>query len=244
MSIFAQFLIMLLSMALDPMDLDRRRLDLKQPKGALPLIGHLRLLTSVPSTEIHQFFEKHNNELGLFTSEGPKWLFQHQIWSNVFKVMALREYVNNVFVVEGKKVVDILGKAADEGIIVDLQHLMMSYTMDVLGGCTFGKSFGCLDSTEQMGLFIRTFKDLLEILTDHMDGPLWKIRERLDGTHKKTQDNRQILRGYAQEIMNKRRREGYHSEKKDLLQLFIEGKDDEGENMSDELIMDNIITLL
>ncbi|KAF9340561.1 Protein kinase alk2, partial [Mortierella sp. AD094] len=39
------------------------------------------------------------------------------------------------------------------------------------------------------------------------------------------------------------RREGYLAEKKDLPQIFIERKDDEGESLSDDIILDNIITL-
>ncbi|KAG0199572.1 cytochrome P450-dit2, partial [Mortierella sp. GBA43] len=42
----------------------RRRRDLKQPRGAVPLLGHLPLVASVPGSELYQFFEKQYNELG------------------------------------------------------------------------------------------------------------------------------------------------------------------------------------
>jgi len=42
----------------------RRRPDLKQPRGALPLLGHMPLLLSIPGTKLYDFFVKQNEELG------------------------------------------------------------------------------------------------------------------------------------------------------------------------------------
>ncbi|KAF9349163.1 hypothetical protein BGX26_012512 [Mortierella sp. AD094] len=271
----------------------RRRLDLKQPKGAVPLLGHLFLLSSVPLEESIQFFEKQYNELGpvwsislpgfgrliqidtpeniehvlktnfsnyqkgelrndinweltghsLVASDGAKWKYQRQIWNVVFKDVAIREYVSNASVAEVKKAMDILGKAADEGTVIDLQKLMLNLTLDILGAATFGKSFGCLEKDGQVES-IAAFEDLLSNMINRLNNPFWKITERLNGTNKRVLHNRKILRDYAQDIMNERRRNGYHSEKKDLLQSFIEGKDDEGETLSDELIKDNVVTVL
>jgi hypothetical protein len=45
----------------------RRRSDLKQPKGAFPLLGHMPLILSIPGTKLYDFFLKQNQELG------PTW---------------------------------------------------------------------------------------------------------------------------------------------------------------------------
>ncbi|KAF9962816.1 hypothetical protein BGZ70_007873 [Mortierella alpina] len=42
----------------------RPRRDLKQPKGAVPFLGHMPLLASIPGTKLYHFFEKQYNELG------------------------------------------------------------------------------------------------------------------------------------------------------------------------------------
>ncbi|KAF9120503.1 hypothetical protein BGW39_011319, partial [Mortierella sp. 14UC] len=42
----------------------RRRSDLKEPKGAIPFLGHMPLLASIHGTKLYDFFEKNYNELG------------------------------------------------------------------------------------------------------------------------------------------------------------------------------------
>ncbi|KAF9352671.1 hypothetical protein BGX26_009555 [Mortierella sp. AD094] len=270
----------------------RPRHDLKEPKGALPLIGHLALLASVKLTEIHQLVEKQYNDLGpvwsislpgfgrmiqidtpeniehvlktnfanygkgqafvnivgefvgngIFTSDGAKWKFQRQLASNIFKIKAFSEYTSNVFVVVGKKFTDILGKAADEGTVIDLQKILLHFTLDAFGAVSYGESFGCLDNIDQVVPFAEAIDDAFDICFKRAHDPLWKIKERLNGVSKKAEHNKQVLRNYAQDIMNKRRRDGYHGEKKDLLQLLMEGEDEEGKPLSDEFIIDGIIT--
>ncbi|KAF9095076.1 hypothetical protein BGX27_001323, partial [Mortierella sp. AM989] len=272
----------------------RRRLDLKQPKGAVPILGHLPLLASVPMTELYDFLLKQYNDLGpvwsislpglgrmvqidtpenlehvlktnfasyskgpqynailkqtlghgIFTSEGPKWKSQRQIATNVFNSKELRDYTPNVFVVEAKRVIDIFGKAADEGTVIDLQNVMLNFTLDTFGGASFGKSFGCLDSSDGVAPFATAIEDIMASIAERLKNPLWKITERLDGTHKHLIQCNRVLRDYAEDILDKRRKEGDNNGKKDLIQLFINGRDDEGNGMADELIIDNIITFM
>ncbi|KAF9981186.1 hypothetical protein BGZ65_004231, partial [Modicella reniformis] len=269
----------------------RRRRDLKQPKGAVPLLGHMPLIASVPGTELYQFFEKQYNELGpcwsislpflgrmiqvdkpenvehvlktnfwhyekgpmlkgmmgdlfgkgIFGSDGAAWKFQRKLASHVFNVKAFREYTSDVFVIEGKKVIDYLGKAADEGFVVDFHALMLHFTLDSFGTISFGKSFGCLANIEHEVPFAVSFDDLTEICSDRLRDPVWNIRERLTGVHKKAQYDKALIRNHGLEIIQKRRSEGYRADKKDLLQLFMEAKDDEGQPLSDELLVDIIL---
>ncbi|KAF9348142.1 hypothetical protein BGX26_000423 [Mortierella sp. AD094] len=235
----------------------RRRLDLKQPKGAVPLLGHLPLMASVPLTELYEFLEKQNNELGPVWSislpgfgrmimidsvENLEYVVKTNFWNfgrgPLYKAM-LRDIVGY-----GKKVIDSLGKAADEGTVVDFQNLMHNFTLDTFGAVSFGETFGCLDSNDQGHPFAVAIDDMLEGLAGRLKDPMWKITERLNGASKKVAYNRKVLRDYSQNIIDKRRREGFHTGKKDLLQLFIEGKDENGQSLSDDLIIDNIITFL
>ncbi|KAF9358000.1 hypothetical protein BGX26_002686 [Mortierella sp. AD094] len=254
----------------------RRRLDLKQPKGAVPLLGHLPLLASVPLNELYQFLEKQNNELGpvwsisipgfgrmiqidtpenlehvlktnfwgygkgplfvdivkdtsghgIFASDGARWKFQRQLAVSIFSIKAFREFTSSVFVVVAKKVIEALGKAADEGTTIDLQKMMLHFTLDTFGAVSFGESFGCLDNIDQNVPFAEAIDDMLEIIANRINDPMWKIRERLNGTSKRAADRCKLIHDYARNIMDKRRREGYHAEKKDFLQLFMEGKDE------------------
>ncbi|KAF8934408.1 hypothetical protein BGZ58_005723 [Dissophora ornata] len=255
----------------------RRRPDLKQPKGAIPVFGHMLLLASVPGTRLYEFFEKQSNELGpcwsislpfigrmiqidtpenveyvlktnfwnyekgpilraslsdllgkgIFNSDGADWKYQRKLASHIFNVEAFREYTSDVFVIEGKKALDYLGKAADEGIVIDFHALMLHYTLDTFGTISFGKSFGCLENVDQEVPFAISLDGLTRICSDRLMDPIWKIREHLTGVSKKADYDKQLIRGHGLEIIQRRRKEGYHARKKDLLQLFIEARDDD-----------------
>jgi len=71
--------------------------------------------------------------IGIFTRDGAEWKFQRKLASHIFTVKAFREYTSDVFVIEGKKVLNYLGKAADEGTVVDFQALMLHFTLDSFG---------------------------------------------------------------------------------------------------------------
>lgn len=48
----------------------------------------------------------------------------------IFNVRAFHDYTSDTFVLMGHKVVDYLGKAADEGSAVNIYALMHHYTLD------------------------------------------------------------------------------------------------------------------
>ena len=45
----------------------------------------------------------------------------------------ITEYTSDVFVLEGQKVIDYLGNAADQGEVVDLHELLHKMTLDSFG---------------------------------------------------------------------------------------------------------------
>ncbi|KAF9358001.1 hypothetical protein BGX26_002687, partial [Mortierella sp. AD094] len=180
----------------------------------------------------------------IFASDGARWRFQRQLAVNIFNAEAFREYTGSVFVVVGKEVIKNLGKAADEGTVIDLQKLMLHFTLDSFGAVTFGESFGCLDDIDQKVQFAEAVDDVLEIVAGRLNDPMWKITERLNGTSKRAADHNKLIRGYAQNFMDKRRQEGYRANKNDFLQFLMEGRDNNDQPLSDELIIDNIITFM
>ncbi|KAF8981543.1 hypothetical protein BGZ46_002623 [Entomortierella lignicola] len=272
----------------------RPRLDLKQPKGAVPFLGHLPLVSSVPLTEMLEFFEKQDNELGpvwsmslpglgrliqidtpelleytlktnfwnyskgpmfvdmvkvgagrgIFTAEGARWKSQRHQTVSVFSIKAFRELSSNVFVTEGKKVLEHLGRAADEGTVLDLQNLFLDFTMDSFGVVSFGESPGCLSNNGEPEPFVLAMDEVLEIIAKRLNNPFWKITEHLDGQRKIINAKTKLLRDYSRSLIEKRRKEASQGEKKDLIQLLLEGEDENGEQMPDELIIDNIITFM
>ncbi|KAF9971841.1 hypothetical protein BGZ73_005115 [Actinomortierella ambigua] len=47
---------------------------------------------------------------GIGISDGAQWQVQRKLASQIFTIQAFREYTSEVFVVYGKKVIEILGK--------------------------------------------------------------------------------------------------------------------------------------
>jgi len=66
-------------------------------------------------------------------ADGHNWKFQRKMITRIFNVNAFREYVSDVFVAKGQKVVDYLGKAADEGTVVDINSLLLNFALDAFG---------------------------------------------------------------------------------------------------------------
>ncbi|KAF9280354.1 hypothetical protein BGZ68_007297 [Mortierella alpina] len=240
------------------------RPDLKEPKGAIPLLGHLLLVASYPGARLlihgdephiieHVLKTNFPNYIkgkmltgllediigkGFFLVDGAEWKAIRKLIVRIFNIKAFHEYTSKVFVIQGKKVIDYLGKAADEGFIVDIHNLMHHYTLDSFSVVMCGQSFGCLDNVEQKPPVAAAIDRLLTAAANRMLNPTQRIRERLTGVSKTIMEDRALIRQFFQDIVESRRKEGYHEEKKDLLQLFIEGKDEEGVSFPDGVMLD------
>ncbi|KAF9971257.1 hypothetical protein BGZ73_005833 [Actinomortierella ambigua] len=188
---------------------------------------------------------------GIFTSDGDHWRFQRKLASHIFNVRSFREYTSDVFVHEGLKLIDFMGKAADSGSIVDLHHVFLAFTLDSFGTISFGKSFGCLDDMARETEFAVSFDDLTTACSLRLIDPLWKLRERVTSAGAKMRHDRAVVGQHALSLIELRRRGGVQEgtfqpynvggTKKDLLQLFMECRDDDGEPLSDEFIKDIIL---
>ncbi|KAF8927369.1 hypothetical protein BGZ47_002194 [Haplosporangium gracile] len=263
----------------------RPRPDLKEPKGAIPLLGHLFVLVSYPGTKLYNFFEKQNKELGpvwsislpffgrLIQGDEPKiiehvlktnfpnyikgemltgllediigkeWRILRKLIVQIFNIKAFREYTSDVFVIQGKKVIDHLGKAADEGIIVDIHGLMHLYTLDCFSVVMCGQSFGCLNNVKHKPPLAAAIDRLLAAAACRMLDPTQRIRERLTGASKNIVKDRALIKQFFRDIIERRRKEGYHAEKRDLLQLFIEWSDEDGMSLPDDVILDTLFQI-
>jgi hypothetical protein len=98
-----------------------------------------------------------------------------------------------------------------------------------------------MDDIENQVDFAVAFGDLTSVTFDRLMDPAWRIREKLTGVGKKVTHDRNLVRNHAFRIIEKRRAEGYLKLNKDLLQLFMEAKDDEGNDLTDDHLVDIIL---
>ncbi|KAF9436819.1 hypothetical protein BGZ76_002901, partial [Entomortierella beljakovae] len=182
---------------------------------------------------------------GINTADGDEWKYQRQLTSKIFDVRAFKEYTSDTFVGLGNLVVDQLNEAADNGTIIDLQELLMDYTLETFGNVIFGESFGLLTNdtrNEKNVEFAKSFNYMLEVAATRIPNPFWQRTEVFDGTYTQMQAKRTVLRTFAKELVDKRKREGPppHAKRKDLLQYLMEGTDNNGNPLSEKLIIDNV----
>ena len=124
---------------------------------------------------------------------------------------------------------------------VILFHFWKSPFSVIFISVSFGESFGCLDDMEKKVDFAAAFDDLEEVVSDRLMDPAWRIREAVTGIGKKMRRDKATIRNHAFRLIEKRRREGYHKPKKDLLQLFIEAKDENDSPLTDEFLVDIVL---
>lgn len=106
---------------------------------------------------------------------------------------------------------------------------------------SFGESFGCLENIEGRVPFADAVGDLLGICSMRLVDPLWKFREAVTSVGKKARELKFVMRERIRTIVERRRREGL-GDKKDMLQLLLEATDDDGNLLTEEYLVDIILT--
>jgi len=141
-------------------------------------------------------------------------------------------------------VVDYLSTVADSGEIIDLQELFYKFTLESFGEIAFGESFGCLKDPKKDVPFAQAFDRLNHALSERFMSPVWKIVEWRSGRGKQVDKDAKLIYDFAYEVIRKRREEGFQSENKNLMQLFMEAHDETGEPLSDEMLKVSITAVL
>ncbi|KAG0030620.1 hypothetical protein BGZ81_002423 [Podila clonocystis] len=175
---------------------------------------------------------------GIFAVDGHQWKWQRKLASHVFTVKGFRTYTSEVFVQEGQKVVDYLGKIADQGRVIDLQEVFYKFTLDSFGEVSFGQSFGCLDNPEEEVEFAAAFDRMNTVVFNRLFDASWRLREWYTGVNKQVIRDKKIVVDFALGIIRKRREQGYNRPQKDLLQLFMDSEGDDGKPLSEEMLKD------
>lgn len=156
--------------------------------------------------------------------------------SHIFNVKAFRTYTSNVFCQEGQHVVDYLSTVADTGEVIDLQELFYKFTLESFGEIAFGESFGCLKDPKKDVPFAQAFDRLNHALSERFMSPVWRLTELRNGRGKQVDKDTELIYDFAYRVIRKRRAEGFQSDNKNLMQLFMEAHDETGEPLSDEML--------
>src|SRR5690606_15703828 len=109
---------------------------------------------------------------------------------------------------------------------------------------SFGKSFGCLDDPEKEVEFATSFDRLNEQTSRRLSNMFWKVAEKLNGKAKEVEHDKEVVSSFAYNIIRERREKGFQGKQKDLLELFMNAKDEEGKPLTDEMLKDSLLNFV
>jgi len=146
-------------------------------------------------------------------------------------------------------VIDYLDTIADTGRSIDAQGIFYRFTLDSFGEIAFGKSFGCLDNFEREVPFAAAFDRLNHGVAGRVLSPVWKLTDWWTGNDVQVRKDSQYLHNEALAMIEKRREDNRvdpesAKDRRDLLQLFMDVVGDDGNPLSDDMLVDSILSFI
>ncbi|OAQ32007.1 cytochrome P450 [Linnemannia elongata AG-77] len=189
---------------------------------------------------------------GIFSADGQHWRWQRKAASKIFNVNWYRTYTSTIFRQESQLVINYFNKITDTSLtsmankVIDLQAIFYLFTLDSFGRVGFGESFGCLIDPEKEVPFAGAFDRLTANLSLRFNWPFWRLTDWWTGNDKKVAADTKTVYDFAYNIIRRRRKRPgvLSSSGKDLMQLFMEATDENGERLTDEGLKDTLVNFL
>ncbi|GER90516.1 cytochrome P450 [Dictyobacter vulcani] len=168
---------------------------------------------------------------GLFVSEGEFHRHQRKLMAPCFQPRHIASYADTI-VHYAKR----LMQEWEDGAIIDINHSMIRFTMSIVGKVLFDTDF--LSETDELGVAINTgLAHAVRTLTSPFMLPLsiptlYNQRVR-QATH--------LLETRLSQMIEERRQ--HPDDRNDLLSHLLRARDDEGQPMSDQQLIDECVTL-
>ncbi|TDZ38726.1 Bifunctional cytochrome P450/NADPH--P450 reductase [Colletotrichum spinosum] len=180
---------------------------------------------------------------GLFTAKmgEENWGIAHRVLMPAFGPLSIRNMFDEMHDIATQLTLKWARYGSETQIMVTDDFTRL--TLDTLALCSMGYRFNSYYSPT-LHPFIEAMGDfLVEAGNKPRRPPLPGVFFR--GRDQKFNDDIEILRSTAREVLESRKTEGDKSSRRDLLTAMLEGVDTKtGKKMTDESIMDNLITFL
>ncbi|KAF2690981.1 NADPH-cytochrome P450 reductase-like protein [Lentithecium fluviatile CBS 122367] len=179
---------------------------------------------------------------GLFTATGPEeknWGIAHRVLLPALGPLAIRNMFDEMHDIASQLVMKWARQGPDQ--VISATDDFTRVTLDTIALCAMEFRFNSFYS-EKMHPFIQAMADFLKVSGDRARrDPITQLFYRAESAQ--YWENVELLRRTSSEVIQKRKQNP--SEKRDLLNGMLNGVDPKtGEKMTDESIIDNMITFL
>ncbi|KAG0231007.1 hypothetical protein BGW41_002341 [Actinomortierella wolfii] len=180
---------------------------------------------------------------GIFVSNGAEWRMHRKTASNMFTTRLYRDVVQHAFKRSAQELGQLFEKYMSHGedYYIELQQEFPKLTLNAFGKMTFGIDFHALE-TEGACEFNQALDYIGVRLTERVNDPLWKLRERyVPSVREKVQWALKTLNEHAYMAIENRRKESpekAEARHKDMLDHFINYKFEDGSKLSDKELRD------
>lgn len=179
---------------------------------------------------------------GLFTARGPEeknWGIAHRVLLPALGPLAIRNMFDEMHDIASQLVMKWARQGPDQ--VIHVTDDFTRLTLDTIALCAMDYRFNSYYS-EHMHPFIQAMADFLKVSGDRARrDPITQMFYRTETAQ--YWDDIELLRKTSQDVIDKRKQNP--TEKKDLLNGMLNGVDPKtGEKMTEESIIDNMITFL
>lgn len=185
---------------------------------------------------------------------GRAWTMQRKIAAQIFTKNNFQTHMSDCFFRQAENACNWVLR---QDAAVDFQDLFRRFTMESIGNIFFNTDFGllvenssasfgtCFDEVNELNARQRGLRSSMYALSDHCPKPFdhileawyWQGQEQTAFMAKCEE-----LRGYCKDIVQAAGRDAKLSERRDLLALFMKAGQDDGGKLSDELLVDLVVS--
>lgn len=193
---------------------------------------------------------------GIFAVDGPQWVRQRKMVSNLFSLRMLRESMAESVHKHVKVLARVLQHHVDTKTPADIANLMNRFTIETFAEIGFGVNLESLETVEEHPFAI-AFDRAQRLLVERFLRPpwFWKTQRWLNvGVEGELKQNIRVIHDTVFEIIdksleNRKLRQNKEDEnKKDIISLFLDNASYDGADTSDkfdpELLRDIVVGFL
>nr|XP_012573461.1 cytochrome P450 704C1-like isoform X1 [Cicer arietinum] len=189
---------------------------------------------------------------GIFVVDGDKWKQQRKVASYEFSTRVLRDFSCSVFRKNAAKLVRVISEFSREGLVFDMQDLLMRSALDSIFKVGFGTELNCLEGSSKEGTeFMKAFDESNALTYWRYVDPIWSLKRFLNiGGEAKLKHNVKLIDDFVNGVIKTKKAQleleiqQDSNVKEDILSRFLMESKKGQINMTDKYLRDIILSFM